>query len=197
MGPQFLRIQWCSLFLLIFLAISCTLNLELKTPKAENEFSQETSRLERLAREDPAASVRAKSCLQLAFLYLNYRNPQLNYSRALQTMESYLFMSPAQEQRDDIQNWFAVLKEVDRVRTGKKGMETENQELHTRIRKLQISIEAETLELHTQIRKLRISLEKAQETNRKVRDTVANLQETIEKLKDLDYRMEEKRDLVK
>jgi hypothetical protein len=197
MGSQFLRIQWCSLFLLTLFAISCTLNLELKKPKGEGEFSRETSRLEKLAREDPAKSVRAKSCLQLAFLYVNYRNPQLNYSRALQAMEGYLSMSPTKAQKDDIQNWLAVLKEVDRVRKGKKGMEAENLEFHTRIRKLRTSLETENLELHTQIRKLRISLEKAQETNRKVRDTVASLQETIEKLKDLDYRMEEKRDLVK
>jgi hypothetical protein len=197
MGPQFLRIQWCCFFLLTFFAISCTLNLELKKEKGEEEFSQETSRLEKLAREGPATSVRAKSCLQLAFLYVNYRNPQLNYSRALLAMESYLFMSPAKSQKDDIQNWFAVLKEVDRVRKGKKGTEAENQELHTQIKKMRISLEAENQELYTQIRKLRISLEKAQEANRKARDTVANLQETIEKLKDLDYRMEEKRDLVK
>ena len=179
MGSQFLRTQWCSLFLLIFLAISCTLSLELKKQKGENEFLREASRLEKLSREDPATSVRAKSHLQLAFLYVNYRNPQLNYARALQAMESYFSMSPAKAKKDDVRNWFAVLKELDRVRKGKKGTEQEN------------------LELHSQVRKLRISLEKAQETNRKVRDTAANLQETIEKLKDLDYRMEEKRDLVK
>ena len=122
MGPQILRTRWCSLFFLILFAVSCTLNLELKKPKGEKEFFQETSRLEKLAREDPAVSVRAKSHLQLAFLYVDCRNPQLNYTRALQAMESYLFMSPDKSQKDDVQNWHAVLKRrwtvSERVRKG-------------------------------------------------------------------------------
>ena len=179
MGSQFLRLQWCGFFFLFFFAASCSLNLELKKPKGEKEFFQETSRLEKLAREDPATSVRAESHLQLAFLYVNCRNPQLNYSRALQEMGSYLSMSPAKPQKDDFQNWLAVLKELDHVRKDKKGMEDKYQGLQT------------------QIQKLRISLEKAQEANRDLRDEVANLERMIEKLKELDRQMEEKRSLIK
>jgi len=179
MGSQFLRLHWCGFFFLFFFAVSCSLNLELKKPKGEEEFFQETSRLEKLAREDPATSVRAKSHLQLAFLYVNSRNPKLNYSRALQEVESYLSMSPAKPQKDDFRNWFAVLKELDHVRKDRKGMEDKNQ-------RLQIQIE-----------KLRISLEKIQEANRNLRDEVANLEEMIENLKELDRRMEEKRSLIK
>jgi septal ring factor EnvC (AmiA/AmiB activator) len=155
------------------------LNLELKKTKGEKEFFQETSRLEKLAREDPATSVRAKSHLRLAFLYMNSRNPQLNYSRALQEMESYLSVSPAKAQKDDFQNWLAVLKELDRVRKDKKGMKEENQDLQT------------------QIEKLRIGLKKVQEANKNLGNEVANLEEMIEKLKSLDYQMEEKRSLIK
>ena len=179
MGSQFLRVQWCGLLFLLFFAVSCTSNLELKNPKGEEEFLQETSRLEKLAREDPTPSGRAKSHLQLAFLYVNSRNPQLNYSRALQEMESYLSMSPAKAQKDDFQNWFAVLKELDRVRKDRKGMEEKNQDLQT------------------QIEKLRISLEKVQKANKNLGDEVANLQEMIEKLKNLDLQMEEERNLIK
>ena len=179
MGSQFLRVQWCGFFFLLFFAVSCTLNLELKKPKGEEEFFQETSRLEKLAREDPATSVRAKSHLQLAFLYVNSRNPQLNYPRALQEMESYLSMSPAQAQKDDFQNWLAALKELDRVRKDRKGMEEKNQDLQT------------------QIEKLRISLEKVQKANKNLGDEVANLQEMIEKLKNLDLQMEKERNLIK
>jgi len=179
MGSQFLRVQWCGFFFLLFFAVSCTLNLELKKPKGEEEFSQETSRLEKLAREDPATSVRAKSHLQLAFLYVNSQNPQLNYSRALQEMENYLSMSPAKAQKDDFQNWLAVLKELDRVRKDRKGMGEKNQDLQT------------------QIEKLRISAKKVQEANKNLGDEVVNLQEMIEKLKNLDLQMEKERNLIK
>ncbi len=179
MGSQFLRIQWCGFFFLLSFTVSCALNLELKKPMGEKEFLQETSRLEKLAREDPETSVRAESHLQLAFLYVNSRNPQLNYSRALQEMKRYLSMSPAKAQKDDFRNWLAILTELDRVRKDKKGTEEKKQDLQT------------------QIEKLRISLEKVQEANRNLGDEVANLQEMIEKLKDLDFKMEEKRNLIK
>ncbi len=117
MGSKFYRLPRCCFVLLSVVALSCSWNLELKKPMGEKEFLRETSRLEKLAREDPEPSVRAKSHLKLAFLYVNSRNPQLNYTRALHEMESYLSMSPAGAQRDDFQDWLAVLKEVDRERT--------------------------------------------------------------------------------
>ncbi len=179
MRPKFPSPQRSCFFLLLFFFAGCSLHLELNKPKGEGEFLQETSRLERLAREDPAPSVRAKSHLQLAFLYVNSRNPQLNYSRALQEMESYFSMSTAKPQEDDFQNWLAVLKELDRVRRQKKGTEEKKQNLQT------------------QIKNLRVSLEKVREANKNLEDKVANLQEMIEDLKNLDYQMEERRDFIK
>jgi len=141
MRSTFLRLQWCCFFLLFFFVVSCSLNLELKKPEGEKEFFQETSRLEKLAREDSATSVRAKSHLKLAFLYVNSRNPQLNYSRALQEMESYLSMSPAKAQKDDFQNWFAVLREMDHLSKYRIEMEKKNQSLRAQSDKLQAALE--------------------------------------------------------
>jgi prefoldin subunit 5 len=211
MASQFLRIQWCAFFpLFLFLPVSCTLNLELKKPEGEKEFLQETYRLEKIAREDPVESARAKSHLQLAFLYLNSRNPQLDYSRALQEMESYLSMSQGKAQNDSFQNWLAVLKEMDRGRKDMKAIEERNQFLEDQNEKLRFSLEEvdrlrkdmrgireKNQALRSQIGKLRISLEKVQEVNKNLRDEVADLQGVIEELKDLDYQMEEKRELIK
>lgn len=179
MRSQYFRVSCGGFFFLIFFTVGCTLNVGLKEPNGEGDFLLETLRLEKLSREDPSPSIRAKSHLQLAFLYVNSRNPQLNYSRALLEMESYLSMSPGKVQKDDFQNWFSVLKELDRVRKDKKEMEEENQDLQTRIEEL------------------RISMGKVQEANKGLRDKVANLQGVIEKLKNLDYQMEEKRDRIK
>ncbi len=65
MGSKFHRLQWCSFFLQLLFGVSCSLNLELKEPEGEKEFFRETSRLEKIAREDPATSARAKSDLTL------------------------------------------------------------------------------------------------------------------------------------
>jgi prefoldin subunit 5 len=211
MASQFLRIQWCAFFpLFLFLPVSCTLNLELKKPEGEKEFLQETYRLEKIAREDPVESARAKSHLQLAFLYLNSRNPQLDYSRALQEMESYLSMSQGKAQNDSFQNWLAVLKEMDRGRKDMKAIEERNQFLEDQNEKLRFSLEEvdrlrkdmrgireKNQALRSQIGKLRTSLEKVHEANKNLRDEVGGLQGVIQELKDLDYQMEEKRELIK
>lgn len=186
MGSKFLRLQWGCFFLVFFFVGGCSWNLELKKPEGEKEFSRETSRLEKLALEDPAASVRAKSHLKLAFLYVNSRNPQSDYSRALQEMESYLSMSPAKAQKDDFQNWLTILREMDHLS------------------KYRIEVEKKHQSLQAQSDKLQTALEKVRKANIYLRDEVDTLRETnnkmiemIERLKLLDCQMEEKRSLIK
>ena len=117
MGLRFDRLLSGYILLLIFYVAGCSLQ-EVKKPEGESGFYQETCRLEKVARETSRASVRAQSHLKLAFLCVNHRNPRLNYSRALQEMESYLSLAPAETQRDDFQNWLAVLKEVGKLQSG-------------------------------------------------------------------------------
>ncbi len=132
MGSRFYPLQSGYFFLLLFFIVSCSLQ-ELKKPEGEKEFSQETNRLERLVREDPKASDRAQSHLLLAFLYVNHRNPQLNYSRALQEMESYISLTPGKAKADDIQNWLAVLKEVGRLQAGLERAQKANKSLRDEV----------------------------------------------------------------
>jgi len=174
MGLQWHRLQWSCIFLIIFLMISCSLQAVKKPegPEGEKEFSREIPRLERLAREDPKKSVRAESYLQLAYLYLDFRNPQLNYTRALQEMENYLSLTPDKAQTDDFQNWFAVLKEVDKLQTNLEKTQKAN-------------------------KSLRDEVTDSQKVNKSLRDEVTDLKETIEKLKALDRLIEERRNLAK
>ena len=213
MGSKFLHLQWCPLFLFFFV-VSCSLNLEMKRPEGGEEFLQETSRLEKLAREDPATPVRAQCHLKLAFLYVNSRNPQLNYARALQEMESYFSMSPAKTQKDDFRNWLAVLREMDHLCKDRMEVKRKNQTIRVQSDKLQAGLEKvqkanthlrdEVVSLERMNNKLQAGLEKVQKANTYLRDEVASLKEinnkmieTIEKLKILDFQMEEKRSLMK
>jgi len=153
MDSQFHRPQWGCIFLLLFFIASCSLQT-LKRPEGEKEFFQETSRLEKRAREHPETSVRAQSHLQLALLYVNYRNPQINYTRALQEMESYFSLPPGKEQTDDVQNWFAVLKEVVKLQTGMERMQKQNKSLRDEVAGLKETIEKlKSLDRHIEQRR--------------------------------------------
>lgn len=155
-------------FLLLFLTASCGLSPSLVRPTRETDFLQEVVRLERMSREHPDTRVRAQAHLELASLYVDHRNPGLNYSRALQEMEIYLSLSSDKTQTTEFQNWLAALREMDQLREDWAEMAEQNRVLQKRIDRLQLT------------------LEKLQEANNKMR-------ETIERLKTLDHQMEEKR----
>jgi hypothetical protein len=133
MGSRFRRLQWGCIFLLLFFVLSCSFKQTVKKPEGEKDFFQETSRLENLAREHPETSVRIQSRLQLAFLYVNYKNPQLNYTRALQEMEGYLSLAPAKVQTEDFQNWFAVLREMEKLKTNLEKVQKANKSLRDEV----------------------------------------------------------------
>jgi len=153
MDSQFHRLQWGWIFLLLFFIASCSLQT-MKRPEGEKEFFQETSRLEKRAREHPETSVRAQSHLQIAFLYVNYRNPQINYTRALQEMESYFSLAPGKTQTDDVQNWHAVLKEVGKLQTGMERMQKVNKGLRDEVAGLKETIEKlKSLDRHIEERR--------------------------------------------
>jgi len=179
MDSHFRRLQWGWIFLLLFFIASCSLQI-VKRPEGEKEFFQETSRLEKRAREHSEASVRAQSHLQLAFLYMNHRNPQLNYARALQEMESYFSLAPGKAQTDYVQNWLAVLREVGKLESDLERMQKVNKSLRDE-----------------EVAKLQSDLERMQKVNKSLRDEVAGLKETIERLKSLDRHIEQRRSLTK
>lgn len=125
MGFVFRRLQWGYVCVLIFFIVGCSWMQSQKKPETEKEFLRETRRLETLAHGHPDSSVRARSHLKLAFLYANCRNPQLNYTRALQEMESYLSLEPAKKQEEDFNNWLAVLKEIGKLQRANRSLREE------------------------------------------------------------------------
>jgi len=166
------QLRWGYFLLLLFFTASCGLNQSVVKPASETEFFKETAQLEKISREHPDTSVRAQAHLQLAFLFVNYKNPRLSYSRALQEMEAYLSLFPDETQTVDFQNWLAALREIDHLRGDWTEMAEKNQALQSRVDKLQTA------------------LDKTQEANNKMR-------EAIERLKTLDRQMEEKRRAIK
>jgi len=147
------RHPWGWIFLLLFFIASCNLQA-VKRPEGEKEFFQETSRLEKRAREHPEASVRAQSQLQLAFLYVNHRNPSLNYTRALQEMEGYFSLTSGKTQTDEVQDWLAVLREVGKLQTSMERMQKVNKSLRDEVADLKETIEKlKSLDRHIEQRR--------------------------------------------
>ena len=109
------------------------MNQTLKTSEDETHFANEISHLEKLAREHPDASVRAHYHMQLAFLFVNCKNPSLNYARALQEMQTSLSLEPQKSQTDDAKNWLAILKEVDKSRGNLQSTNEANRHLRDEI----------------------------------------------------------------
>jgi predicted RNase H-like nuclease (RuvC/YqgF family) len=56
-------------------------------------------------------------------------------------MESYFSLTPGKEQTDDVQNWFAVLKEVGKLQSGMERMQKQNKSLRDEVAGLKETIE--------------------------------------------------------
>ena len=159
MGSPFHRLQWSCIFLLVFFMVSCSVRQGVKKPEGEKDFFQETSRLEKLLREHPETSVRDHSRLQLAFLYVNHRNPQLNSTRALQEMETYLSVASAKAQTDDFQNWLAALREIEKLKTNLD-----------RVQKANKNLRDEVAGLKEMNQKMRETIERLQKLDRQIEE---------------------------
>lgn len=117
---------------------------DLKTEKLHDEVR----RLEEIAKNHPDQSMRAKAHLQLAKLYFSHKNPNPNYQQALRELEMYLSSDPVGGGADEIQDWLAVLRELEKTseesKKSKQKMSQllkDNKELKDAIVKLKDSVE--------------------------------------------------------
>ena len=184
----------------LFTISSCSLKY---SPGNADDFRRETLRLEERARVHEDPRVRAESHRDLAYLYLNYRNPQLNYGHALREFEIYLEAAPEDRKSDEIQNWICALQELE-----KKGKEASG--LQGRIRVMAWEREGQQQSLDQQgsrVQELLSAVERLQgrvetlekdnrslgEANRNLKEENEKVRDTLEKLRALDRQMEEKR----
>ena len=191
------EVIWLIMLLTLFASPSCSLKY---SPRSAEEFRQETLRLEEKARSHEDPEVRAECQLELAYLYLHYRNPLLNYGKALQGFEAYLKFTAADRQTDEILNWTLALREMD-------GREREKASLKERVAKLAQENEGKTKSLAWQLKKnqetqaalekLQAQVDSLERTNRNLKEANDKMKETVEKLKNLDLQMEEKRKAIK
>jgi len=85
------------------------------------DFSKDIAKLEEIIQKEVDISIATKVHLELALLYLDYKNPSPDYFKAFQELEIYASLSPTGK-TDEVQNLLRLLREV-------KKLADENQEL--------------------------------------------------------------------
>jgi hypothetical protein len=172
------------LFILpVLFLTSCNLKY---TSKSSEEYSRETSHLEKMMQDYGDGLVAAKSHLQLAWLYANYKNPKKNYKKALKEFEAYLAAEPEGARTEEIQNWVAILRALDHS-------EVDQLKIIQRIDLLARENAERRMELEERMKrmqKMQVRIEGLEERN-------ASLKKTVDSLKTLDLHIENKRKRIK
>jgi chromosome segregation ATPase len=193
-------IRYCLFFGLAFTISGCTLKY---TPPTAEDYARETVRLEKRIQEQGDASVRAKSHLQLAWLYSSYKNPKMDYGKALKEFETYLSLVPDGAGDDEIQNWLCILRQLERSENESMKMR-ERIEILSRENQENKNLRANMEVLTKENAGKREALEQQAKKNQKLQENVEKLQESnnslkqaIENLKTLDLQIERKRRSIK
>ena len=169
-----------ALLLLSFGLSSCTVRYT--SPKTAEGFSQEIARSEKQISGGEKAAVQAQGHLRLAWLYLDHRNPNADYGRALKELEAYIGLARDKAEDDEIQEWLSILREFE-------GLRKQNTLLQERI----LTISKEKGQGKGLLDQQAATNKKLKEENQKLQESNKRLQETIKKLKSLDRQIEERR----
>ena len=156
---------------LIFFLASCN---PIYIARLEDDF-QAIPDLEKRIPEEKDPSVRANYHLQLAWLYSNHKNPNIDYRKALEQFELYRSLVSDKAQRDEIQDWLFVLRALDRS-------ERENLETHSALE-----------DRAKEIQQLRENVESLSEKNTSLEEGNASLKKAIERMKNLNLQVEKKK----
>ena len=153
------------------------------------DYASEIARLQEIAQHHPAPHERKNAHIQLAHLHLYFENPNCDYQKALKHLEIYASLEPELAGDPDIESWYAVLKEMERL---SKKIE----KLNVKIQKSQQQIMAlnkNNKKLVNKNKKYKKTNLKLTEKNQVLEQSNEKLEKTIEMLKKLDQRLEEKR----
>jgi chromosome segregation ATPase len=218
MNCFFPKVVLFGIFVFLLTGSGCGLK---HSPRSPEEFARETLRLEERARAHEDPEVRAESRRELGALYVNPRNPRLDYGKALREFEIYLGSAPEAGKSDEVRTWVAVLRELEKekkeasdLRDKVKALAWEregnqqalvqlggrNRELLASVEKLQGRVEIlekSNRSLSEANRTLSENQRSLAEANRSLKEENEKVRDTLEKLRVLDRQMEEKRRSVR
>ncbi len=196
MRPFILKINLILFIAPVFIFSSCshttnsakTASVSTNPPLAQNKYSQEVVELKNVVQQNSNAAETKKAHLELAHLYLDYKNPQRNYEKAFEHLRTYIAIADSSINEETL-NWMAALKEIDRL---SEKIEALSEEIAQAQKVLDKSNQA-ILALQRTNQKLTREEIRLREKTRKLEESNQQLEKTIELLKNLDQRLEEKR----
>ncbi len=189
---------------IIGLTSACSLTQGMSRPSSpmdpselnSDQFSKEISRIENIIRSDTDPDRKKTAHLQLADLYISFKNPERNYKMALVQLKNYAALDPPLDEPYKVRNWLAALKEMERLTMAiagqKKQIENLSLQIKTSSRKNSVQDKKKT-KLARQNNDLKQINFELREKNQALADNNQKLEQTIEMLKKLDRRLEEKR----
>ena len=168
-----------------FAAAGCALTPQ---PKAVQDLPGEIARLEKVAQESPEPKERAEANLELARLYRNHRNPQINYEKSRKALEAYLLLEPVEGKTDEVLDWLTVFQALDGLQNEKesnlRNVETLKRQKAAREKSLTSQMKEEGF-LQEDLQRLRGQLETMEKTylslqaeNKELRGANRSLKET-------------------
>ena len=182
---------------IIGLTSACSLTQGMSRPSSpmdpselnSDQFSKEISRIENIIRSDTDPDRKKTAHLQLADLYISFKNPERNYKMALVQLKNYAALDPPLDEPYKVRNWLAALKEMERLTMAIAGQKKQIENLSHQIkdsgRKNSVPDKKKT--------KLARQNDDLKQINAELRKKNHKLEQAIEKLKNLDRRLEEKR----
>lgn len=184
------------LMVMVFLLSGCSLltnsgTIRPASPQpthAGDTHSRQIEELNRRLQQNANSSETGPVHLELARLYAHYNNHQRDYQKALEHLQAFIRLEQSPVD-DNIRNWLASLKEIDRL---SKEIDAHGRRIAEMQDQLEESKKAKSA-LHRSNRKLRHEEIRLRDKNRKLEASNQKLQKTIEMLQNLDRRLEEKR----
>ena len=170
MGRKTIAIKIWLVWAAISFAGGCAQTQGPVEPIGFNQYSVEIARLEAVILHKPGSPEAWQAHYQLAQLYINYKNPRRNYKKALENLEVYLSHHAITADDEDLQNWLAILNQLQNLSPSKK-----------------------IQQLNAKLKNTRQANFALKEANGELEKQNADLSRTIEMLKTLDHAVEEKR----
>jgi vacuolar-type H+-ATPase subunit I/STV1 len=142
-------------------------------------FSDEVKHLEDIIAHHEEKKVRSQAQLQLALILSHYRNPEPDYLRAREALNTYFELVPSARKNDQLRNWSILLDVLAYYVHHKKELEekltSEKEYLHHCHIKLDEK-EKEIAKLHEKVKELREVIKKLDELYLKIEQKRKNIQ---------------------
>ena len=179
---------------ILFFLIGCALTQDGTYPEYlagmnPDNFSAEIARLETVISTSSDSPERWQAHLQLAQLYISYKNPRRNYQKALENLRLYYPHHPTSVDDHDLRNWLSALKEI---RSQGPKLKAQNKKIEQLTATLKISKQA-IRSLNKENKALKDDTSRLRTANGKLKRDNQELAMKIDMLKILDSRVEEKR----